>query len=85
MSTVFEFDYANESYIVVSDTGEGFTVTCGDYVANEWIETFSTLSLALLRVATVIKCGEVDWAVGCATDPIEFSIVGESFLNSQVR
>jgi len=85
MSTVFEFDYGNESYIVVSDTGEGFTVTCGDYVANEWIETFSTLSLALLRVATVIKCGEVDWAIGLVNVPYEFCIAGESFLNSQVN
>jgi hypothetical protein len=69
----------------VSDTGEGFTVTCGDYVANEWIETFETLSLALLRVAVVIKCGESNWEGGSLNDPAEFAVTGELFLNSEVK
>jgi hypothetical protein len=85
MVTVFEFDFRHESYILVSDTGEGFSVTCGDYVANEWVETFPTLSLALLRVAVLVKCGESDWAMGFANDPATFSIVGESFLDSEVK
>ncbi len=84
MSNVLKFDYQNRSYIEVDDTGDGFSVTCGDYVANEWVEIYPTLSLALLRVAVLVKCGEHDFEKLFTNTPDVFARVGDVFLNGEV-
>lgn len=81
---ILKFDYDNRSYIEVDNTGDGFSVTCGDYVANEWTETYPTLSLALLRVAVLVKCGEHDFEKLFAKDADTFARHGVLFLNGEV-
>lgn len=81
---ILKFDYDNRSYIEVDDTGDGFSVTCGDYVANEWVETYPTLSLALFRVAVLVKCGEHDFEKLFAKDADTFTRSGVLILNGEV-
>lgn len=81
---ILKFDYDNRSYIEVNNTGDGFSVTCGDYVANEWVEVYPSLSLALLRVAVLVKCGEHNFEKMFANDPEVFAPRGDLFLNSEV-
>lgn len=81
---ILKFDYDNRSYIEVDNTGDGFSVTCGDYVANEWVEVYPSLSLALLRVAVLVKCGEHDFEKLFAKDPDTFARSGVLFLNGEV-
>ena len=84
MNTILQFDYENRADIEILDTGDGFAVICGDYVANVWEEKFPTLSLALLRVAVLVKCGEHDFEKVFANDPEAFAPRGDLFLNSEV-
>lgn len=84
MKTILQFDYANRSDIEILDTGDGFTVICGDYVANVWEEHYPTLSLALLRVAVLVKCGEHDFEKLFAKDSDTFSRHGDLFLNGEI-
>ena len=84
MSTVIEFDYKNRSYIEVLEERGVFAVLCGDYVANVWREEFPTLSLALLRVAVLVKCGEHEFEQMFAKDPETFARRGDLFLNGEV-
>lgn len=81
---ILKFDYENRSYIEVDDTGDGFSVTAGDYVANEWVEVYPALSLALLRVAVLVKCGEHDFEKLFTNTPDVFARVGDVFLNAEV-
>lgn len=81
---ILKFDYDNRSYIEVDNTGDGFSVTCGDYVANEWVEVYPSLSLALLRVAVLVKCGEHDFEKLFAKDADTFARSGVLFLNGEV-
>lgn len=84
MKTVLRFDHLNKADIEVMDTGDGFTVICGDYIANVWEENYPTLSLALLRVAVLVKCGESGFEKMFANNSEVFAGVGEVFLNSEV-
>lgn len=84
MGAIIEFDYKDRSYIEVLQEGDIFAVLCGDYVANVWREEYSTLSLALLRVAVLVKCGEHDFEKMFANDPEVFAPRGDLFLNGEV-
>jgi hypothetical protein len=84
MKTILQFDYENRSDIEILDTGDGFTVICGDYVANVWEEKYPTLSLALLRVAVLVKCGEHEFEKLFAKDVDTFARSGVLFLNGEV-
>lgn len=84
MGAIIEFDYDNRSYIEVLQEGDIFAVLCGDYVANVWREEYPTLSLALLRVAVLVKCGEHEFEKVFANDPEAFAPRGDLFLNGEV-
>jgi len=80
-----KFDLNNEAEITVERYGNSFIVSCGDYVANEWSEDYPTLSLALARVAVLVKCGEVGFNdSGFNNKRDEFVNVAGEFLNDSV-
>jgi len=80
-----KFDLNNEAEITVQSYGNSFIVSCGDYVANEWSEDYPTLSLALARVAVLVKCGEVGFnASGFKNTRDVFVNVAGEFLNDSV-
>lgn len=85
MKNVLKFDYDNRSYIEVDKTENGFSLTVGDYIANEWTEHYPTLSLAMLRVAVLIKCGEHDFEKLFYKDADTFARHGVLFLNGEVQ
>ena len=81
MGLVVDFSLDNRAYIEVHEVREGWRLTCGDFVANEWSEVYPSLALAMLRVANLVACGEVGlFASNCG----EFARVGEEFLSGQV-
>ena len=51
--------------------GRGFLWTT-DYVANDWLEVFPTLAMALGRFALLVACSANDWARMFAVDSAEF-------------
>jgi hypothetical protein len=58
-----------------------FILRWTDFVANEWAEEFPTMSVALLRLASLIACGESDWHNGFNQVPAEFTNLGKDFLS----
>lgn len=54
--------------VIINSDGT-YTLTWNDGVANEWNETFSTLSVTLHRLASLIRCGERDWETGFTFTP----------------
>lgn len=65
------------------DTGE-YQIRWNDFVANEWVETFPSQSVALIRLASLARCAESDWDEGFVLDEEEHSIASEEILNSLV-
>jgi hypothetical protein len=51
--------------------GRGFLWTT-DYVANDWLEVFPTLAMALGRFALLVACSGDEWARMFAVDSAEF-------------
>jgi hypothetical protein len=43
-----------------------------DFVANEWLEHYPTVSLAIARLALLQACGESAWEKGFKHTPTEF-------------
>jgi hypothetical protein len=43
-----------------------------DFVANEWLEHYPTVSLAIARLALLQECGESAWEKGFTHTPREF-------------
>ena len=85
MSEILAFTYepserGNVCQITVSSDADGYSVEWHDFIANDWVERFDSLAVALARVAALVHCGSSDWASGFATDAQAFSVVADSFL-----
>ena len=50
-----------------------------DFVANEWLEHYPTVSLAIARLALLQACGESAWVKGFTQTPKEFVQQYEKF------
>lgn len=70
---------------VVDGNGIGTVVVrWGDGVANEWEETFNSVSVALVRVAALAKCAEDGFESGFAQQGRDFDVVAEAMLRGLV-
>ena len=82
---VFLFDYEGVSEIAILKREDGkFDLTWTDYIINVWTETFDDLSTAMLRAATLVKCGETNWDEGFKQSPEEFTNHANDFFNITV-
>lgn len=55
-----------------------------DGVANEWEETYGSLSSALARLAILAYCGEDDWQSSFATHDLKFVEAFNQYAATQV-
>lgn len=53
-----------DTHVCVGNWAEGYSLWWTDYVANDWLEWYPSLSVALARVAALLLCGEHERAVG---------------------
>lgn len=53
-----------DTHLCVGSWSDGYSLWWTDYVANDWIEWYPVLSVALARAAALMHCGEHDWAIG---------------------
>lgn len=75
-----------ECFVWITPTDSGIRLTWTDGVAQQEVEEYSSLSLALARVAALAKCGESKWGAGFVqADATEFVTVAESFLAEVVK
>ena len=75
-----EFDLGGECLVRIVETASGFSLSWTDYIANEWVEDFSKLSLALARVAVLAECYEHNWEVGFVYHEEDFGRLAQNFL-----
>lgn len=77
---------ATKVTISYDDTNEQYRLECDDLVTNTWVETFPSLSTALLRLALVARCGESDWNLNFLNDHDSDSFLNQSdeFMWGQV-
>lgn len=67
-------------FAIVTPNEEGAELWWTDGIANEWREQFSTVALAVLRLASLFKCSESDWVDGFAVELDQFEKLGGEFL-----
>lgn len=71
-----------EIFQIIDDT---CLLQWNDGVANEWKETYNTLSGALVRAATLAACGEAGWDKGfTTTEPSLFEQKASFFLQREM-
>ena len=90
MSEILTFTYepsggGNACSITLSRSSDGFVLRWSDFVANEWEENYGSLSVALVRVAALVRCGESDWAKGFMSDAQAFEVSAGLFLAGVAR
>lgn len=82
---VFRATFNDETEFAILKREDGkFDLTWTDFIINVWTETFDNLSAAMLRAATLVKCGETEWQEGYRQDPEEFAKVAEYFFDITV-
>lgn len=64
---------------------DGYELSWGDSIANEWRETYPSLALALARVAVLAHCGANDWEIGFFSGVAEFTANASSFIRDEAR
>lgn len=84
---VDQMEIAGASWAAVTATdgedGPGFTLSWHDGVANSWTFEDPLLSVVLMRLATLVACGEVDFTAFFTTDDSEFAGAARKFLADQ--
>jgi hypothetical protein len=63
---------------------KGYRLSWDDGVANEWVETYPALSLAMARVAALVACLEESHRT-FTHDELEFVSVADAFLYGVAR
>ena len=53
-----------DTHVCVGRWADGYSLWWTDYVANDWLEWYPTLSMALARTAGLLHCGEHNWSIG---------------------
>ena len=79
------FDIGGECFIRIEQSESGYQLSWSDYVANEWTEQFTELSLVFARISALAKCQEQNWQTGFVQSPSGFVSATNSFLSSVVR
>lgn len=70
---------------IIRNADDTFTVNWTDYVANEWTETYEDLSVALLRMAMLAACKELNWDCGFITTTQEQHLeAAQEFFNQTI-
>jgi len=62
----------------VGSDGRGF-IWWTDFVANDCLEVFPTLAMALARLALLVACSADNWSRGFAGDSAEFALAWAEF------
>lgn len=67
------------------EKNDRYCLECDDLVANTWVEYFPSLSTALMRMASLARCGEEDWnrSFYYESDSEHFLYRAEEFLQEQ--
>jgi hypothetical protein len=83
-TAIASFSIQGDSNVIVEQIDAVYTLRWNDGVANEWTESYPTLSVALARAATLAACGESDWEKGFANSPVDFTVNAKNFLVGEV-
>lgn len=88
-----DFDISKEVCVIINDDVKA-VVSQGaddsgflwwtDFVANEWLEHYPSVSLAIARLALLQACYESAWEKGFAQTPTEFMNEYSKFLDSAI-
>jgi hypothetical protein len=73
------------AYITITKRESDYELSWTDGVANEWVEFYPLLSLALARFATLVACAESDWGKTFVNDNNDFVLNASLFLESEAR
>lgn len=69
-----------DGFAIVSPNEQGAELWWTDGIANEWREQFSTVALAVLRLASLFQCAGSNWTCGFSVEPQEFERLGDEFF-----
>ena len=86
---MIDYETAKELFFVIINDDAKAIVSQGaddsgylwwtDFVANDWLEHYPTVSLAIARLALLQACGESAWEKGFTQTPTEFVQQYEKF------
>jgi hypothetical protein len=71
----------NDVWATVHQEGAEFVLSWGDYVANDWQESFGALSHALVRLAMLAKCCESKSVRFFGVDEADMPAVSEKLFS----
>ena len=81
---ILDMDLFDTCGVTVSKTGDQFKISWTDYTANDWEETYPSLSLALARLAVLAECGDSDFEKLFANASDRFEVNARHFLEGEV-
>ena len=70
--------------LTFDEQNDRFILSWQDFVANDWQETYNSLSHALMRMAVLARCAESGWELGFINDnDSQFGLNCETFLGGE--
>ena len=71
--------------VTATDVHVVYEVRWTDFIANDWTETFYTLSHAIARVSALVKCEESKWHKGFVQQNVGFVKEADVFFSNVVQ
>lgn len=81
---LFVYDMGDVTALISQGADDSGFIRWTDHVANEWIEHFPNVSLAIMRLATLQACGENSWEKGFVHTPKGFARVADEFVSNAI-
>jgi len=70
--------------ITVEKLDNAYQINWTDFVANDWSETYATLSIAMARVAVLVSAFEMNFEYGFTNDADTFGVHAELFIATEL-
>jgi hypothetical protein len=80
---LIKIDLQGKAQATITKVVRGYELACFDYVANEWVETYQDLSVALARLAVLSDCVVLGGVF--VTNEDDFVYVANEFLGAEVN
>lgn len=77
---IFEYVSGDIAASVYEVEDQRYTLAWHDHIVNSWEETFSSLSVAMMRLALLIACEESAWEDGFRLSPSDHENAAKEFI-----
>ena len=83
-TAIFEYVSGDIAACISEVEDQKYMLEWNDHIVNSWEETYSTLSIAMMRLALLLACEERAWESGFINDVAGHEISAKAYIDQSL-